>query len=161
MRKLGKFKVLKYKKAYKNLDKYLDSIYRANKDLINDNIITDEELKLASNKDILKRQSKKKLFKEAVKEYMDEGYRVDEALKKLSNSRVFTEYVETAQENTLDALREYKDAWRRFRELTKEKGRYTKIDPNRLVYIGNNEYSYGDVIISFRNSPKEVIVRKA
>ena len=161
MRKLGKFKVLKAKSKYKNLDNYLDSIYRTNKELINDNIITDEELELASNKDILKRQSKKRLFKEAVKEYMEEGYRVDEALKMLSNSRVFTEYVELAQENVLEGLKkEFKAAYRRFRELTKKNGRYTKIDSSKLTYIGNNEYTYEDVLISLKNSPKAVVIRK-
>jgi hypothetical protein len=160
MRKLGKFNILKRKSKYKDLNRYLDAVYRANKELIDEKILNEEELELASNRDILAKQNKKTLFKTYIKEYMDEGYTVDQALKKASYSRVFTEYVELAQENTLEGLKEYKEAYKQFRELTKVNGRYTKIDINKFSYIGNNEYSYGDIIVSFKNSPKRVVVRK-
>lgn len=160
MKNLGKFKVLKNKNKYKDLDSYLDAVYRKNKEFIDQKMLNDEELELASNRDILKKQSKKKLFKNYVKEYMEEGYSVEKALKMVSNSRVFTDYVELAQENTLEGLKEYKAAYRRFRELTKKNGRYTKIDSSKFTYIGNNEYVYEDVLVSFKNSPKAVVIRK-
>lgn len=161
MRNLGKFKILKNKSKYKDLDSYLDAVYRKNKEFIDEKMLNDEELELASNRDILKKQSKKRLFKNYVKEYMEEGYSVDKALKMVSNSRVFTEYVELAQENVLEGLKkEFKAAYKRFRELTKKKGRYTKIDSSKFVYIGNNEYVYEDILVSFKNSPKAVVVRK-
>ena len=160
MRKLGKFNVLKAKSKYKNIDKYLDAIYRANKDYIDNNIISQEELEVASNRDILKKKSKRALFKNYIKEYMEEGYNVDQAIRKASNSRVFTEYVELAQENLLEGLKEHKDAYKKFRNLTKKNGRYTKIDLSKFTYIGNNEYAYEDIIISFKDSPKEVVVKK-
>lgn len=159
-RKIGQFKRLKTKGKYKSLDKYLDAIYRQNKDLIDRKILNEQDLELAPNREKLLRQSKKKLFKDYVKEYMDEGYKVDQAIKKVSNSRTFLDYDDLAKDNALSGLKEDKDAYREFRELTKEKGRYTKIDVSKITYIGNNEYSYGGVVISFKNSPKEVVVRK-
>ncbi len=160
MRKLGKFNILKSKSKYKDLNRYLDAVYRANKEFIDNRILTESELELASNREILEKQSKKTLFKNYIKEYMDEGYTVDQAIKKASYSRVFTEYVDLAHENLLQGLKEDKKYYKKFRELTKVNGRYTKIDMNKFTYIGNNEYSYGNIIISFSNSPKRVVFKK-
>lgn len=160
MRKLGKFKALKRASKYKDLEKYLDAIYRNNKELIDSKVLRAEDVELATNKEKLLRTSKRTAFKNMVKEYMDEGYNVDEAIKKLSNSRNFTEYEELAHNNMLEALKNDKDAYRKFRELTKEKGRYTKIDMDKFSYIRNNEYIYGNIIVSFKNSPQEIVVRK-
>lgn len=160
MRKLGKFDVLKRKNKYKSIDQYLDAVYRKNKQLIDEKVLNDEDLALASNRDKLLKTSKRTAFKNWVKEYMDEGYSVDQALKKVSNTRVFTDYTELAQNNLMDALKADKEAYKEFRELTKEKGKYTKIDSTRFTYLGHNEYSYGNIVVSFKNSPKEIIVRK-
>ena len=62
MRKLGKFNILKSKSKYKDLNRYLDAVYRANKEFIDNRILTESELELASNREILEKQSKKTLF---------------------------------------------------------------------------------------------------
>lgn len=159
-RKIGQFKRLKKINKYKNLDAYLNSIYRQNKDLIDSRYLTEEDLALATNREKLLKTSKKTAWKNHVKEYMEEGYSVDEALKKVSNSRVMMDYEDLARNNALDGLKEDKEAYKKFRELTKVKGKYTKIDSRKLTYIGNNEYAYENVVISFKNSPEEIIVRK-
>lgn len=151
---LGQFKRVRTKSKYKSLDKYLDSIYKQNKELIDRKILNEEDLKLATNRDKLLKQSKRKMFKEFVKDYMDEGNTVDQALKKLSNSRQFMDYEDLAKDNMLEALKRDKEAYKRFREATKEKGRYTKIDIQKFNYIGNDEYAYGNVIVSFKHSPE-------
>ena len=158
-RSIGQFKRVRTKNKYKNLDRYLDSIYKQNKELIDRKILNEEDLALATNRAKLMKQSKKRLFKDYVKEYMDEGHTVDQALKKVSNSRTFLDYEDLARDNMLEGLKEDKEAYKRFRELTKVKGRYTKIDTSKFEYIGNNEYAYGNVIVSFKNSPKETIVK--
>ena len=156
---IGQFKRVRTKGKYKSLDKYLDSIYKQNKELIDRKILNEDELQFAPNRAKLMKQSKKKLFKDYVKEYMDEGHSVDQALRKVSNSRTFLDYEDLARENALDGLKEDREAYKKFRELTKEKGRYTKVDVARLEYLGHNEYAYGSVIISFKNSPKQIVVR--
>lgn len=156
---IGQFKRVKTKSKYKSLDKYLDSIYKQNKELIDRKVLTEEGLNIASNRDKLMKQSKKRKFKEFVKYYMDEGKTVDEALKKLSNSRTFLDYEDLAKDNMLESLKRDKEAYKRFREATKEKGRYTKIDMSKFNYIGNDEYAYGNVIVSFKHSPERVEIK--
>lgn len=156
---IGQFKRVRKKGKYKTLDKYLDSIYRQNKELIDRKILNEDDLALATNRAKLLKQSKKSMFKDYVKEYMDEGHTVDQALRKVSNSRTFLDYEDLAKDNMLEGLKADRDAYKRFREATKEKGRYTKIDMSKLKYIGNNDYSYGNVVISFRNSPERVEIK--
>lgn len=164
-RKVGKFKKVRNKSKFKDLDRYLDSIYRNNKEMINDSgLFKDDEGHpidmgvIINNKKV---KSKKEIFKQTVKEYMEEGMSADQALKKVSNSMNFTEYKELAHTNLYEALKDDRDAYRKFRELTKdEKGRFTKVDFTQFEYIGNNEYQYGNVIISFTNSPEEIIIKK-
>lgn len=155
-KKIGQFNRLKTKTKYKSLDKYLDAIYRQNKELIDRRVLNEEDLKLATNREKLMRQSKKKIFKDFVKDYMEEGNTVDQALKKLSNSRTFLDYEDLAKDNMLDALKRDKEAYKRFREATKYKGRYTKIEMDKFNYIGNDEYSYGNVVVSFKHSPERI-----
>ena len=157
---IGQFKRVRTKSKYKSLDGYLDSIYKQNKELIDRKILTEEGLNLATNRAKLLKQSKKKMFKEFVKDYMDEGKTVDEALKKLSNSRQFMDYEDLARENMRDSLKRDKEAYKSFREATKEKGRYTKIDISKFTYIGNDEYAYGNVVVSFKHSPERIEIIK-
>ena len=160
IKKIGKFKKVSKKTRFKTTDKYLDSIYRNNKDIIDKafDVDPDDLGKVINNK---KLRSKRERFKEVVREYMDEGKTVDQALKSISNSELFTEYKERAHNNLYDALKDDRDAYRKFRELTKDdKGRFTKVDLTQFEYIGNGEYQYGDVVISFTNSPEEIIIKK-
>lgn len=135
-------KALKNKSKYKNTDKWLDAVYRKNKDYI------DSRLETTGN------TSKKQVFKKLVNEYMSEGYSPTQAVKKLEKSTVFTDVKDRLKQNAYTAIKNDKEAYKEFRELTKNKGRYSKVELDKFQYdkdTGN--YVYGNIIISFSNSP--------
>lgn len=141
------FKAKKNKSAYKNTDRWIEAVYRNNKTVI------DNELSFAGNP--------KKVFKQMVKEYIDEGLSPTKAVSTIARSTLFTPETERLRNNMLSGLRGDKGAFKAFRELTKEHGKYAKFDPNKLHWDSTDKvYVYGgNVIISFQNSPYGVIVR--
>lgn len=141
------FKAKKNKGAYKNTDRWIDAVYRNNKAVI------DKELSFAGNP--------KRVFKQMVKENIAEGLTPTKAVSTIARSTLFTNEKERLRENMLSGLRSDKGAFRAFRELTKERGRYAKFDPAKLHWDATDKvYLYGgNVIISFQNSPYGVIVR--
>jgi hypothetical protein len=138
----------KNKSEYKNTSEWLDAVYEKNRALIDEKLGTQYA-------------SPKEQFKAQVKEYMiQDNMSPTKALKTLARSRVFTEDYEAFREYAWEGLKEKPMAYKRFRELTKEKGRYSAFDPTKLrwdkrskVYIYNDE-----IVISFQNSPEDVIV---
>ena len=143
------FKAKKNKSAYKNTESWLDAVYRNNKDVIN------RELAFAGNP--------KKVFKQMVKENIAEGMSPTKAVSTVARSTLFTPETERLRNNMLSGLRGDRDAFKTFRELTKEHGRYTKFDPNKLHWDSTDKvYIYGgSIVISFQNSPYGVNVRRA
>ena len=143
-------KALKSQGKYKNKSTYLDAVYRANKKLI------DEHIEQPTNPNI----SKKTVFKQLVKEQEAEGMTTRQAVKTLSRSTVFTSTKERLQYNAYEAVRGDLDAYKEFRELTKVKGKYQKIEMDKFVWDQDEHaYIYDErVKISFSNSPKETIV---
>lgn len=143
------FKAKKNKSAYKNTESWLDAVYRNNKDVIN------RELAFAGNP--------KKVFKQMVKENMTEGMSPTKAVSTVARSTLFTPETERLRNNMLSGLRGDRDAFKAFKELTKEHGRYTKFDPNKLHWDSTEKvYIYGgSIVISFQNSPYGVNVRRA
>lgn len=140
------FKAKHNKSFYKNTDAWLDAIYRNNKQTI------DKELSFAGNS--------KSVFKQMVKEYMAEGLSPTKAVSTIAKSTLFTPEVERLKSNFYEGLKGDKDAYKLFRELTKERGKYAKFDPNKLKWNKEDKvYQYDNVIISFQNSPFGVIVR--
>lgn len=144
-------KTNKKRKKYKTTNNWLDQLYNKNKKEI------DAKIEQPSNPKVTKKQ----VFKELVKEYIDEGQSPEKAVESLTKSTIFRSDKERIHENAWHGLKEDKDAYKKFREMTKEHGRYAKIDPSKLHYEGGNVYTYGDVVIDFQNSPKQVIVSKA
>lgn len=141
------FKAKKAKSRYKNTDSWIDAVYRNNKEVI------DNELS--------KFGSPKRVFKQIVREHMDEGLSPTAAMKTIARSTLFTSEKERIRNNMMTALKEDRAAYKAFRELTKEKGKYTKFDPSKLVWNKDDHvYQYDDVVISFENSPYEVKVWK-
>ena len=135
-------KALKNKGKYKNTNTWLDAVYRNNKELI------DSKLETTGN------TSKKQVFKKLVNEYMSEGYSPTQAVKKLEKSTVFTDVKDRLKQNAYTAIKNDKEAYKEFRELTKNKGRYSKVELDKFQYdkdTGN--YVYGNIVISFSNSP--------
>lgn len=137
-----KLKAKKGKSKYKNTDTWLDAVYRNNKEFI------DEKLKNVS----VPKLSKRTIFKDIVKEYSDQGLSPLKALKTASNSEIFTSKMERLHNNAFSALKADKDAYKTFRELTKEHGRFTKMDETKLKWE-NGVYIYENIMISFQNSP--------
>ena len=142
-----KLRARKGKSRYKNTDKWLDAVYRNNKTLI------DEKLKDVS----VPKLSKRTIFKDIVKEYTEQGLSPVKALNKASNSEIFTSKTERLHSNAFSALKADKDAYKTFRELTKEHGRFTKMDETKLKWE-NGVYIYGNIMISFQNSPYGISV---
>lgn len=142
-------KAKKNKGAYKSTDSWIDAIYRNNK------LIIDKELSFAGNP--------KKVFKQMVKENIAEGMSPTKAVSTIARSTLFTSEAERLRNNMLSGLRSDRDAFKAFRELTKERGKYAKFDPNKLHWDSKDKvYIYGgNVIISFQNSPYGVLVRTA
>lgn len=140
-------KAKRSKGKYKNTDKWLDAVYRNNKELIDQRLSTVSVGKL----------SKRKIFKDIVHEYMENGASPTKALHKAANSTIFLPKRDRLVDNALKGLRSSPDAFKQFRELTKEKGRYTKIDPTKFIWQ-DGTYIYDNVRISFTNSPLEIFV---
>ena len=142
------FKAKKKKSAYKNTDRWIDAVYRNNKTVIN------KELSFAGNP--------KKVFKQMVKQNISEGMSPTKAISTIARSTLFTTETERLRNNMLSGLRNDKGAFKSFRQLTKEKGRYTKFDQNKLHWDSTDKvYIYGgNIVISFQNSPYGVQVKR-
>ena len=157
---------------YKSPDHYYEAVWRNNKDYITEAL------------DYGQRGSPKQHFIKMVKEYVeDDGLSPTKAMKAVARSTVFTSEVERIKTNAFGGLKSYQMEYKDFRELTKVRGRYTKIDPERLKWKydestreyaarrgrgtrreGHYEYTTEDgrtIIISFSNSPYGVSVREA
>ena len=144
------FKALHNKSYYKNTEAWVNAVYRNNKAII------DEKLSSAG--------SPKKVFKQMIKEYMEEGLRPTKAVATIAQSRIFRPPLplpERMRENMMSGLVGDRSAYKAFREFTKEKGRYTKIDKSKIIWSkSENAYIYGNTLISFQNSPYGVTVKK-
>ena len=139
-------KALHTKGYYKSTSQWLDAVYRNNKEFI------DSRLNVTKPK-----ASKKTVFKNLVREYMDEGYSPTKALNTLRRTTICTSEAERVRRNALSAVRNDKDTYKAFRKLA---GWKQKIDPSKLVYDKDQHiYIYDQrITISFRNSPKEIII---
>lgn len=142
------FKAKHNKGFYKNTNTWIEAVYRNNKEIIDE--------KLAST------GSPKATFKQMVKEYISEGMTPTKAVKTIARSTLFTSEVERIRNNFYQGLTGDQGAYKAFRELTKEKGRYTKFDQEKLKWNKlEHYYVYANtVIISFQNSPFGVNVRR-
>lgn len=139
---MNNFKAKKAKNKYKSTDAWLNAVYRNNKAVI------DKELSGT-------KVGPKGTFKKIVREYMETGLSPTKAVSALARSTTFTPKTERMRNNLWSGLKGDKAAYKEFRELTKEKGKYTKFDRDQLVYDKSQKlYIYGGVItISFKNSP--------
>ena len=131
----------KSKSKYKNKDRWIDAVYRANKAFI------DERLENLTNP----KQSKKTVFKNLVNEYIDEGLAPVKALNTLSKTTIFTDVKDRLHSNVLTALKN-ENLDKEFRKLA---GWKNKFDPDKLVWDKDEKiYVYDNKVkISFKNSP--------
>lgn len=141
-----KLKALKNKGKYKNTEAWLDAVYRNNREFIDSKLVITNP-----------RASKKTVFKQLVREYMDEGMSPTKALNTLSKTTIFTPEAERFRSNVHKAIREDKDTYKQFRKMV---GWKEKIDDSKFVYDKEQHiYVYdGRVTVSFKNSPYEIIL---
>ena len=142
------FKAKHNKGFYKSTDAWIEAVYRNNKQII--------DLELA------KAGKPKAVFKQIIKEYIEEGLTPTKAMATLAKSTMFTPEAERLKNNMISGLKSDKGAFKAFRELTKERGRYAKFDPNKVKWDkSEGVYVYGsNVVISFQNSPFGVNIRR-
>ena len=136
---------------YKSKERWLYAIYQHNKALI-DAAYADAAGEV---------KSPYRNFKAQVREYtVSRGFKTSEALEIIGRTEKFRGGQGLwYQKNVIDGLKTagvYKD----FQNLTRSHGRFQAPNPSLLVYVGDRSYIYDNrVIIIFRNSPLEVIVR--
>ena len=142
------FKAKHKKGFYKSTDAWINAVYRNNKEVISKELGSDGK-------------SAKVIFKQMIKEYMSEGLSPTKAVSTIARSTIFTSTKERLIDNFYKGLKSDLEAYKTFKELIKEKGKYTKFDTEKLSWNPQDKtYIYGDsVIISFQNSPYGVNVR--
>ena len=136
---------------YKSENRWLYAIYQHNKALID-----------AAYADVAGEvKSPYRNFKAQIREYtLSRGFKTSEALEIIGRTEKFRGGEGLwYQKNVIDGLKTagvYKD----FQNLTRSHGRFQTPNPSLLIYVGDRSYIYDNrVIIIFRNSPLEVIVR--
>lgn len=126
LRKLT-FKAKKPLNKYKDPNAWLDAVYRNNKKKIDE-----------AYADIPSRLSKKTLFKNNVREYVNRGtaQSLPEALSRLERTTIFMTKAQIMYRNAIEGMkRKFPKQYKLFRELTKDwNGRYTTLDPNKLSW---------------------------
>lgn len=143
-----KFKALQKKGKYKNTDAWINAVYRNNKSVIDDKLQINENSKISTQT----------LFRNMVKEYIKMGLSPIRAVDALSRTTIFTPRWERLQNNAMAGLRNNPDAFYQFRRLT---GWKKKVDPSLFVWDKEQRlYIYGNtgITVSFKNSPRRVIV---
>lgn len=142
------FKAKHKKGFYKSTDAWINAVYRNNKEVISKELGSDGK-------------SSKVIFKQMIKEYMSEGLSPTKAVSTIARSTIFTSTKERLLDNFYKGLKSDQEAYKTFKELIKEKGKYTKFDTEKLFWNPQDKvYIYDNsVIISFQNSPYGVKVR--
>lgn len=155
LRKLT-FKAKKPLNKYKDPNAWLDAVYRKNKKKIDE-----------AYADIPSRLSKKTLFKNNVREYVNRGtaQSLPEALSRLERTTIFMTKAQIMYRNAIEGMkRKFPQQYKLFRELTKDwNGRYTTIDPNKLSWDKFSKVYIYDaprrkIALNYRNSPERLDV---
>lgn len=150
------FKAKKPLNKYKNPNAWLDAVYRNNKKKIDE-----------AYADIPSRLSKKTLFKNNVREYVNRGTAssLPEALSRLERTTIFMTKAQIMYRNAIEGMkRKFPQQYKLFRELTKDwNGRYTTIDPNKLSWDKFSKVYIYDaprrkIALNYRNSPERLDV---
>ena len=150
------FKAKKPLNKYKDPNAWLDAVYRNNKKKIDE-----------AYADIPSRLSKKTLFKNNVREYVNRGTAssLPEALSRLERTTIFMTKAQIMYRNAIEGMkRKFPQQYKLFRELTKDwNGRYTTIDPNKLSWDKFGKVYIYDaprrkIALNYRNSPERLDV---
>lgn len=153
--KMPKGKLSDYKSIGLTEDDYIRAVYRENKSMLEKSIA----------KPANQRKTKEDAFVNLVKETKKrDRVGINKAIQSELNKSYYADDTEGFfKENAMTALKDDKDAYKWFREHTKDKkGRYTSFDINKLKYEGSGSYTYdgphGLLHIDFSNSPYGVYI---
>lgn len=137
-------KAAKPKYKYKSEKAWIDAVYRKNKQAID------------SALGAVREKNKKKVFNTLLKERMDKGETLYQAVRRIGRTDVFSSRKERAQENILSAIKKDKETFRVFRLSV---GWKEKIDTSKFVWDYEDKvYRYGNTVIDVRTSPYEIII---
>lgn len=158
-----RLKASRNRSQYKTTDRFLDAVYRKNKEYIDSHI--DPEL--------LTKHSPKTIFKFLVKDQMQyqnqktgKKYTAIQAIRRVANSKEMNPTFTTSDifhANFENLLRKDKTVFKEFRNLTRENGRFTAYDYRKLEFEGyynvggtnSAVYKYDDFYIIEKKSPDE------
>lgn len=152
------FKAAHSKGWYSSEDKYLDAVYRNNREKI------DKSYRKAFEKagaEIKVLKSFKKHFKSEVRRLQEtNSINLKKAVKLYANYPIFKTKGEVGAENFLSGLKKDPEAWRYFRHLNRdEKGRFLPFDGSKLSWVNSKLVIYDNRIeVSFLDSPVGVTV---
>lgn len=157
-------KKVKRVSKYKDINAYLDALYRKNKTLIDNNISPEW---VAAHKG-----SSKRAFKELIKDRMSwlnyktgKKFTLAQAIKAMENSKAFNKTwteKDVKYKNFQQLLKKNKDVYKEFKKrLRDERGRFKKYNARDLKFLGYYEasdgnsavYQFGDLIIFEKKSP--------
>lgn len=126
---------------YKTQKSYIQAVYRANKDFIDEGYPGVKNKRQAFVADVMANKDQK-------------GKKITSAVKQTLHMSIFVPYQERAKENVVSGLKKFKDEWKAFRWSA---GWNKKIEAEKFRYIGDGTYIYDDrVQIAFSNSPEGV-----
>ncbi len=158
-----RLKASKTRSKYATNDAFLNAVYRKNKAYIDSHI--DPEL--------LTKHSPKSVFKFLIKDQMQytnpktgKKYTAIQAIKRVSNSKEMNPTFTSSDiyhSNFENLLRKDKNVFKQFRNLTRDKGKYTAYDYRKLAFNGYYKingtnsavYKYDDFYIIEKKSPDE------
>lgn len=126
---------------------YFDAFYKINKEILDENVFGEYGANISA-RETIKRKAE------------EEGVTWNEAIKSWGRSEQFIDVKTRLVNNAYEKIKSDRNTYLEFREITKEHGKFTKINLNDFVYVGENTYMYHGVMVSFKNSPDEVIIEK-
>lgn len=149
------------KNRYKDTSRWLDAVYRNNKEYIDEKLKDVKGNKKRAFKNLVLEQTgykyKRNLTAKELNQELNKSKNPTKALKKLSRTDIFSSYKERAQQNAYKFLKEEK-AIKKIKELA---GVKEKFDPSKLEWdYDDGVYKYEDVYIDISDSPKGVSVYK-
>lgn len=152
------FKAAHKKSWYGTEDRYLDAVYRKNKEKIDKAF---EETKTLFKQMGKNMGSFKTYFKKQVRLVQEVNQvSLTKAVKLYANYPMFKSRHEVGVDNFLSGLKKDPEAWNYFRHLNRdEKGRYLPFDGSKLNWINSKLVIYDNKIeVSFLDSPVGVTV---
>ena len=134
---------------YKSEDRYLSAVWKKNKDEIRQGILSEIGETVDDSEVYKKFKAQYKILKEQT------GWSRQKTMDFFTNTHTFKTMREIRADNVISALKNL-DLFNAFRKAT---GWNQKIDIYKFQYVGNNEYLYGNVLVSMKNSPQQIILK--